>query len=94
MAADDNPFVETVEDTILERDEEPLAEEPVAEESVAEPAITMPPERAERRYPSRTTRTSYKDERVYNMNIKIALNQHGKKALRSIYLELMQMPEK
>ena len=94
MAADDHPFIETVEDTILELPQEPPARESVADAIVAEHPITMHTERGERRYPSRTTRTSYKDERVYNMNLKTALNRHGKKALRSIYLELMQMPEK
>ena len=89
MAAD-----ETIEDTILERPQEPPAGEFVADATVAEATITMPTKRGERRYPSRTTRTSYKDERVYNMNLKTALNRHGKKTLRSIYLELMQMPER
>ena len=89
MAADEHSFIETVEDTILERPQEPPAEESVADETVAERTITMPTERAKRRYPSRIIRTSY-----YNMNFKTALNRHGKKALRSIYVELMQMPEK
>ena len=92
--ADDHPFIETVDDTIFERPQEPPAEESVADETVAEPTITMPTERTEHRYPPSTTRTSYKDDRVYNMNLKTALNRHGKKVLRSIYLEFMQMPEK
>jgi len=84
MAADDHPFIEPVEEPTTEPAEEPAAELPV----------DMPPLPVERRYPSRTTRTSYKDERIYNMTLKKALNQHGKTALRSVYKELMQMPEK
>ena len=49
----------------------------------------------ERRYPTRSNRTSYKDpDRVYNITVKKALNAHGKKALRSIYTEIKQMPDK
>jgi len=50
MAADDHPFIETVEDTILERPQEPPAEESAADETGVEPTITITTKRAERRY--------------------------------------------
>ena len=45
MAAD-------VEDTILERPQEPPAEVSAADETVVEPTITITTKRAERRHPS------------------------------------------
>ena len=90
MAADDQPhFDVSIEEPVL--DEVPLnsvAREPNPDS----PPVVLPPE-AESRYPSRSTRTSYRD-RVFNMALKKALNKHGHTALRSIYLELMQMPDK
>ena len=50
---------------------------------------------ASRRYPERSNRTTYRDpDRVYNITVKKALNAHGKKALRSIYAEIKQMPDR
>lgn len=54
------------------------------------PSTADPP-----RYPARANRTSYKDvDKTYNISVKKALNSYGKRALRSIYLEMMQMPDK
>ena len=60
-----------------------------------EEAVPVDAEPVERRYPIRSNRTSYRDpDRVYKITVKKALNAHGKKALRSIYSEIKQMPDK
>ena len=60
-----------------------------------EEAVAVDIEPVERRYPIRSNRTSYRDpDRVYKITVKKALNAHGKKALRSIYSEIKQMPDK
>jgi len=78
MAAGDQPFIPDVPAT----------------EGTAE-GIDNEPASASRRYPERSNRTTYKDpDRVYTITVKKALNVHGKKALRSIYAEIKQMPDR
>lgn len=71
-----------------------IPDEPAMAEGPAE-VIDNQPTSAERRYPERSNRTTYRDpDRVYNITVKKALNAHGKKALRSIYAEIKQMPDR
>ena len=72
MAADDHPFEEPVAESADEIIDETVDEHGDPPDS--ELPADMPPVTVERRYPSRSNRTSYKDDRIYNMTLKKALN--------------------
>ena len=72
----------------------PVTEEPPIPNDLPAVTLDLPAATPEPRYPARGNRTSYKDDRVYNITVKKALNSYGKQALRSIYMEILQMPDK